>query len=309
MPCEPVLVIGDSTLERYWEGGVERISAEAPVPVLRFDREQQRAGGAANVALNLAALGARVTLLTVMGRDEAADRLRDLLADGGVRLRAVCVEPATAQKIRAVCRRQQLLRIDIEQAPTQASARELCALAQTFMASHRWVVLCDHGKGALRLGAQLVDAARAHGGRTLVDPQGREVERYRGAWLLKPNESQARALTGGWSDERGFVEAMEVLRGRLALRYLLVTRGERGASLFGAGQAPQHVDTEAREVFDASGAGDTTLATLAAFLAAGHPIDQALRQANRAAGIAVERFGTAVVSMNDLHRDRGRLRL
>ncbi len=303
MPSEPVLVIGDSMLDRYWEGSVERISPEAPVPVLRFEREQQRAGGAANVALNLAALQARVTLATLLGQDESAAQLRGLLEQGGVRLRAVQGEAATTtQKLRVVCRRQQLLRVDVEREAPAESVRALCALAQGLMATHPWIVLSDYGKGALRHCDELLDAARSHGCRTLVDPKGSDVERYRGAWLLKPNEAEARALTGGWADERGFLEAMEGLRGRLALHYLLVTRGERGLSLFGAGQVPLHIATEAREVFDVSGAGDTTLATLSAFLAAGHPIAEALRQANRAAGIAVGRFGTAVVSMNDLRR-------
>lgn len=300
MPSEPVLVIGDSMLNRYWEGGVERTSPEAPVPVLQLDREQRRAGGAANVALNLAALDARVTLVTLLGRDESARQLRQLLEHGGVRVRAVCTAPATAQKIRAVCRRQQLLRIDIGHAASAASARALCSLVHALLPSHRWLVLSDHGKGALRHCDEMLEAARERGCRTLVDPKGSDVEHYRGVWLLKLTEAEARALTEGWSDERGFLQAMEILRGGLALRYLLVTRGERGLSLFGAGQAPLHIDAGAREVFDVSGADDTALATLAAFLAAGHPIDDALRQANRAACIAVGRFGTAVVSTKDL---------
>jgi len=302
MPSESVLVIGDSTLDRYWEGSVERASIEAPEPVLRFDREQQRAGGAAHVALNLAALDARVTLVTLLGRDESARQLRQLLEHGGVRVRAVCTAPATTQKIRAVCRRRQLLRIDIEHAAPAASARALCSLAQALMPSHRWLVFSDQGKGALRHSDEMLEAARAQGCRTLVDPRGSDVERYRGAWLLMPTEAEARALSGGWTDERGFLQAMEMLRGGLALRYLLVTRAERGLALFGAGRAPLHIETRARETFDLSGADDTTLATLAAFLAAGHPIVDALRQAQRAASIALGRFGTAVVSSDDLRR-------
>lgn len=298
---DPVLVIGDSMLDRYWEGSVERISPEAPVPVLRFGCEWQRAGGAANVALNLAALQGHVTLATLLGQDEAAAQLSGLVERGGVRLRAVqCAQVPTTQKIRTVCRRQQLLRIDIEDAAPPDAARALCTRAKALLPTHPWVVFSDYGKGALGHCAELLSEARAHGCRTLVDPQGHDVERYQGAWLLKPNEAEARALAGPWADEQGFVHTMGALRARLRLRHLLVTRGERGMALFSEGRPPLHIATEAREVFDVSGAGDTALAALAAALAAGQPLDEAVRQANRAAGLAVGKFGTAVVSASEL---------
>lgn len=301
MSPDPVLVVGDSMLDRYWEGSVERISPEAPVPVLRFGREQQRAGGAANVALNLAALDGHVTLATLMGQDEAAEQLRGLIEHGGVRLRAVlCAQAATTQKIRAVCRRQQLLRIDIEDAPPPDAARALCTLAHGLLPTHPWVVFSDYGKGALRHCDELLREARLQGCRALVDPKGSDVERYQGAWLLKPNEAEARALAGPWADEQGFAETMGTLRARLRLRYLLVTRGERGMSLFSEDLPPRHIATEAREVYDVSGAGDTALAALAAVLATGQPIEEAVRQANRAAGLAVGKFGTAIVSAEEL---------
>jgi rfaE bifunctional protein kinase chain/domain len=301
---DSVLVVGDSMLDRYWQGAVDRISPEAPVPVLRFGREWQRAGGAANVAVNLRQLGCPATLATLLGEDEAGARLSELLHENGVVLHAVrSNQVPTTQKIRAVCRQQQLLRIDIEVPAPDGGARALADLTRDLLPHHRWLVLSDYGKGCLWDIDGLLRRAKAHGVRSLVDPKGRDFERYRGAWLLKPNESEAATVTGAWHDEPDFEARMQRLRERLELSHLLVTRGERGMALFSADRAPLSVPAQAREVYDVSGAGDTVLAALASALAGGRPLDDAVRIANHAAGIVVGKFGTASVSRDELQRD------
>jgi rfaE bifunctional protein kinase chain/domain len=288
-------------LDRYWDGAVDRISPEAPVPVLRFGHEWERAGGAANVAANLVSLGRRAALATLLGKDEAGDRLARLVRADQVILHDFrCDAMPTVQKIRAVCRQHQLLRIDIEQLAPAEAACSLCELACSLLAGHSWVVLSDYGKGALAGCERLIARARDQGCHVLVDPKGRSFEHYRGAWLLKPNEAEAAAVAGPWDGEADFVVAMEGLRTRLDLTHLLVTRGERGMALFSADRPVLHVPSVAREVFDVSGAGDTALAALAAFLSTGASLEHAVRQANLAAGIAVGKIGTAVVSLEEL---------
>jgi rfaE bifunctional protein kinase chain/domain len=310
-PGAPVLVVGDSMLDRYWEGAVERISPEAPVPVLRMGREWQRAGGAANVALNLAALGRTCTLATLLGRDEAGDQLSRLMEGGGVELVAVrCDDMPTTQKIRTICRRQQLLRVDFEQPAPAERARELADRVADLLPAHRLVLLSDYAKGALADPQALLTRAAARGCRVLVDPKGDHFERYAGAWLLKPNEAEARRAaglgggadpgTGDAAEDEAFDAAMQRLREALGVEHLLVTRGERGMVLYPAQRAPLRVPAQVREVYDVSGAGDTVLATLAAALAAGETLDDAVALANRAAGVAVGKFGTAVVSRAEL---------
>lgn len=303
MTPEPILVVGDSMLDRYWEGAVERISPEAPVPILRFDKEWQRPGGAANVAANLRALGCPCALATLLGEDEAGERLAQLMLDSGIALHAIrSPAVATTQKIRAVCKRHQLLRIDIEHPAPADVAQALCDLVGDLLPRHRWVMLSDYHKGTLCRCEHLIGRARDRGCRVLIDPKGRCFDQYRGAWLIKPNEHEAAAVAGAWSDDDGFASAMDGLRARLEVEHLLVTRGERGMSLFSADRKPLHVPTAAREVFDVSGAGDTVLAALAAFLAAGETLEDAMHHANCAAGIAVSRFGTAVVSRDEVLR-------
>lgn len=303
--AKPVLVIGDCMLDRYWEGAVDRISPEAPVPVLRVQREFRRAGGAANVALNLAALGSEVVLLTLLGSDEAGEQLGALMAQAGIVLHAVR-DPAlqTTQKIRSVCRHQQLLRIDFEQPPPAHCVQALAEQAGDLLPGHDWVLLSDYAKGSLGCAPQLLARARLQGCRTLVDPKGRDFERYRGAWLLKPNAGELRAAAGEWHDEADMRARALALRQRLELQHLLVTLGEHGMALCSQGRECLRLPAEVREVYDVSGAGDTALATLAHCLSQGWPLPQAVEWANKAAGLVVGKFGTASVSREELGLDR-----
>ena len=303
MTSDRILVVGDCMLDRYWDGAVERISPEAPVPVLRKQREWVRAGGAANVAVNLAELQARATLATVLGRDEAGQQLERLVEERGVELRLVrSAQVATTQKIRAVCRQQQLLRVDVEDQVPADEAMALADLVSDLLPSHPWLLLSDYRKGALRECALLMRRAAARGCKVLVDPKGSDFTCYRGAWLLKPNESEALGVVGLCRDDEEFNGRLAALRDALDVQHLLVTRGERGMTLFSTEAPPRHVPAEQREVYDVSGAGDTVLAALAWALAEGEPLHDAVRIANRAAGIVVGKFGTASVSRRELGR-------
>ncbi|WP_020650446.1 bifunctional D-glycero-beta-D-manno-heptose-7-phosphate kinase/D-glycero-beta-D-manno-heptose 1-phosphate adenylyltransferase HldE [Solimonas variicoloris] len=299
-----VLVAGDVMLDRYWIGPTSRISPEAPVPIVRIRRDETRPGGAANVALNIASLGAQASLLGVVGRDEAARLLADETAARGVRAQFVSTEQApTITKLRVLSRNQQLIRLDFEEALEAVGAFDAAELAARYaeaLGACRVVVLSDYGKGTLRDVAALVAAARAQGKAVLVDPKGSDWQRYRGATLLTPNLAEFEAVAGRCRDEAELVAKAEQLRAELRLDALLITRSEHGMTLIEPGQAPLHIPTEAREVFDVTGAGDTVIATLAAALAAGSTLATACRLANTAAGIVVGKLGTATVSRDEL---------
>lgn len=295
-----VLVVGDVMLDRYWFGEVERISPEAPVPVARIKRSDERAGGAANVARNIAALGGQAKLLAVVGDDEPSQTLEKLLKTDGVETslhRDAGI--ATTVKLRVLARQQQLLRIDFENEP---SHEVLVAKLDEFRASLEQtdvVILSDYGKGGLQHVRLMIEAARAAGKPVLVDPKGDEYERYRGATLMTPNRSEFREVAGRWSDENEFSAKAQVLRESLALDALMVTRSEEGMTLFRA-EGVVHKPTVAREVYDVSGAGDTVIATLGLMLAAGLELPEAMEWSNRAAGIVVGKLGTAVVHPEEL---------
>lgn len=298
MTAPAVLVVGDSMLDRYWTGSADRLSPEAPVPVLSLRDRSIRAGGAANVALNLAALDCDVTLLTLLGDDEAGKELVGLLR--GVSVRSVRCD-ATTEKIRAVCNRHQLLRIDVETDPNQASVERLTRQAvASIQQGAKVIVLSDYAKGALDDCAEIIAAANLAGARVIVDPKGRDFEKYSGAWLLKPNEAEFAEVVGNWRDEAEFCDKAHGLRADLALVHLLVTRGERGMSLFSEKPEPMHIRAIRREVYDVCGAGDTVLATVARMVACGYAIEQAVRSANKAAGIVVGRFGTSSVTLEEI---------
>ena len=299
-----VLVVGDVMLDRYWFSSVDRISPEAPVPVALVQREQDRLGGAANVALNAATLGAQTTLLSVVGSDDAGRRLAHLVADTPIRsaLRQV---PGlrTTMKLRVVSRQQQLLRLDFEATPDHEVLLDLMDRYEQELAFHDVVLLSDYGKGGLSHVARMVQLARAQGRRVLVDPKGRDYSRYSSATLITPNRAEFALATGGdWRDEAELEQRAQALRAQLRLEALLVTRADEGMSLFSeAGHL--HVAAQAKEVYDVSGAGDTVIATLAVMLGAGAGLDEAVRTANRAAGIVVGKLGTAAVSPAELWPD------
>ena len=295
-----VLVVGDVMLDRYWFGEVERISPEAPVPVVRVVKREDRLGGAANVARNIVALGAKATLVGFVGEDEAAHSARDLLAEAGIEAHLVAdaLHPTTL-KMRVLGRQQQLLRIDFEEKPTPALLDALRAEVQVALSGHDVVVLSDYAKGALAQVELLIELARAQGLPILVDPKGTDYQRYRGASLVTPNRSEMQQAVGVWTSEQELTERAQALRDQLELEALLVTRSEQGMTLF-TQQGREHVNAQAHEVFDVSGAGDTVLATLAVMRAAGVDWPSAMRWANRAGGIVVGKLGTSIVTAGEL---------
>ena len=295
-----VLVVGDAMLDRYWFGAVDRISPEAPVPVVRVNREEERLGGAANVALNVKSLGAQTTLLTVVGIDEPARRLRTLLEQHGVTaLLGSDARLSTIVKLRVIGRSQQLLRIDFESQPDHEVLASLLADYEQALPAHDAVLFSDYGKGGLAHITQMIGLARGLGKPVLVDPKGSDYSRYAGATVITPNRAELAQVIGAWSSAAQLEERAERLRGELGLEGLLLTRSEEGMSLFDAAGHAQ-VPAEAREVFDVTGAGDTVIATLAAMLAAGLGLRDALPIANRAGGIVVGKFGTASLSYDEL---------
>lgn len=295
-----VLVVGDVMLDRYWFGEVDRISPEAPVPVVRVARREDRLGGAANVARNVAALGAKATLIGVVGADEAGDRIERLASEAGVQADLIRdAEHPTTLKMRVLGRQQQLLRVDFEQHPAVAALDSIDSALADQVARHDVVVLSDYAKGALDRVSGLIAAARAAGVPVLVDPKGDDYARYRGATLVTPNRSEMQQAVGRWNTEAELTERAQRLRTELELETLLVTRSEQGMTLFtDAGR--EHVDAQAHEVFDVSGAGDTVLATLAVMRAVGLPWLEAMRWANRAGGIVVGKLGTSIVTAAEL---------
>jgi rfaE bifunctional protein kinase chain/domain len=295
-----VLVVGDVMLDRYWFGEVERISPEAPVPVVRIAREEERPGGAANVARNVAALGAHAALLSVTGDDEAGRALSRLLARE--RVDASFLRDATLRttvKLRVIGRQQQLLRIDFETAPSGEVLASKLADFERLLGAADLVILSDYGKGGLAHIATMIERARTAGKPVLVDPKGDEWDKYRGASLLTPNRNEFRQVVGRWRDEADMTARAHALRERLDLGALLVTRSEEGMSLYAPGQTLT-IPAQAREVYDVSGAGDTVIATLGTLLAGGASMPAAMRIANAAAGVVVAKLGTAVVDPDEL---------
>jgi len=296
-----VLVVGDVMLDRYWFGEVGRISPEAPVPVVKINRIEERPGGAANVARNVAALGARVSLLSVTGRDEAGTRLRRLLKKDRISARLhVDRSIATTVKLRVIGRQQQLLRVDFETPPShEVLATKLRDFAGMLREADA-VILSDYGKGGLTHIAKMITMARRAGKPVLVDPKGEDYTRYRGATVITPNRAEFRQIAGSWANEAELTAKARQLRRKMGVEALLVTRSEEGMTLYQSGKR-LHVIAQAREVYDVSGAGDTVIAALGVMLASGASLADAVHIANRAAGVVVGKFGTAVAYPNELN--------
>ncbi|APW45930.1 D-glycero-beta-D-manno-heptose-7-phosphate kinase [Rhodoferax antarcticus] len=295
-----VLVVGDVMLDRYWYGAVDRISPEAPVPVVRVTREDERMGGAANVAYNLVTLGAQSSLLTVVGDDEASHKLEALLAQTGIQAHfGRDAQLKTTVKLRVIGRQQQLLRMDFENTPkTEVLASQTAAFID-LLPKHDAVLFSDYGKGGLAHVSDMIARAHAAGIPILIDPKGTDYSRYQGATVITPNRAELQQVIGDWQDEADLQVKAQALRERLSLQAILVTRSEEGMTLFDA-QGQVSVSAQAREVFDVTGAGDTVIATMAAMVAAGLSLRDALPLANRAGGLVVGKFGTATVSYEEL---------
>jgi rfaE bifunctional protein kinase chain/domain len=295
-----LLVVGDVMLDRYWFGDTERISPEAPVPVVHVSKVDERLGGAANVARNAASIGAQISILGVVGDDEPGRRIEELLKAQGVKsfLQRDASLPTTV-KLRVVARQQQLIRLDFEQTPTHEALLNKLEQFQSLLKDVDAVIFSDYGKGGLTHVTKMIAAARAAGKVVLVDPKGDEYSKYQGASIITPNRSELRQVIGRWKDEAELTLKAQQLREQLKLDALLLTRSEEGMSLFTAAGV-EHVKADAREVFDVSGAGDTVIATMAVALAAKWPAGQAMKLANKAGGIVVGKLGTATVSLEEL---------
>ncbi len=295
-----ILVVGDVMLDRYWFGEVERISPEAPVPVVKVASTENRLGGAANVARNIASLGERAGLLSVVGDDEAGRQFHELLRESRItpHLHLDKSLPTTI-KLRVVARQQQMVRIDFESSP---KAEVLAAHLDEFVGlvpAYDSVILSDYGKGGLTHIVRMIEIARAAGKPILVDPKGDDYARYAGATIITPNRAELREVVGRWKDEADLERRAQKLRADLSLQALLLTRSEEGMTLF-TDEGAWTVPAQAREVYDVSGAGDTVIAVLGAMLAAGKPLKEAVALANKAGGIVVGKLGTATVSYDEL---------
>jgi D-glycero-beta-D-manno-heptose-7-phosphate kinase len=295
-----VLVVGDVMLDRYWFGNVERISPEAPVPIVHVQRTEERPGGAANVARNVAALGGQATLLSVVGDDEAGRSLLALLEKEQVKtIFHQDAQLPTTVKLRVIGRQQQLMRIDFETPPSREVLEDKLDDFESLVDSVDVVILSDYGKGSLTHVTKMIDAAKRHGKRVLIDPKGDDFSKYRGATMLTPNRGEFREVAGRWANETELAKKAAAVREQYNFEALLVTRSEEGMSLFTQNEAV-HEPTQAREVYDVSGAGDTVIATIALMLAAGASMTDAMRIANRAAGVVVGKLGTATVTQQEL---------
>lgn len=299
-----VLVVGDVMLDRYWFGDVDRISPEAPVPVVRVQESDERLGGAANVARNIASLGAQTLLMGVVGDDEAGKTVHRLIQESGIADHVFDDPQAkTTVKLRVLGRQQQLLRADFESLPDHEVLVEKLDQFKALLPKIQAVVLSDYGKGGLLHIQEMIRAARDQGVVALVDPKGDDYDRYRGATMLTPNRSEFAQVVGRWRTESEMTEKAHALRESLGLAHLLVTRSEEGMSLYSKTDGKpteHHIAARAREVFDVTGAGDTVIGTLAVMLASGSPVGKAVEMANRAGGIVVGKLGTATITSEEL---------
>lgn len=308
-----VLVAGDVMLDRYWTGSTSRISPEAPVAIVRVGRDRTQAGGAANVALNLAALGVGTQLLGVIGSDEAGALLRQRVIDADIEAGFIAsAQHPTITKLRVMSRNQQVIRLDFEESLADEGAFDRASFAADFEQRLRKVdavILSDYGKGTLSDVAGLIAICRAANKPVTVDPKGSDYARYTGATLLTPNLAELEAVVGVCADDPTLVSKATQLMLKLELKALLVTRSEKGMSLLRPDHPPMHLPTVAREVFDVTGAGDTVIATLTAAMAAGADLEDAVRLSNLAAGVTVGKLGAATVTPAELRAqlspDRG----
>lgn len=296
-----ILVVGDVMLDHYWHGNAGRISPEAPVPVVKFAKEDWRAGGAANVAMNLAALGAQVKLLGITGRDKAADQLQQMLEKSGVAVQWVqSNNQPTITKLRILSHHQQLLRVDFEESFANDMGDQLLQHYQAWLTDVDVVVFSDYAKGTLANIQNLIQLAKSAGKTTLVDPKGNDFSIYGGVSWIKPNRSELAVVLGDVSSQENIIAKAPAMLQNLGIANLLVTLSEAGMLLVQADGKHAHWGAHATEVFDVTGAGDTVMATLAAALGAGASIKQAVDWSNRAASVVVQKVGTSLVTPEEI---------
>ena len=300
-----VLVVGDVMLDSYWHGDTRRVSPEAPVPVVHVRKVEKRPGGAANVAFNIAALGAKPVLVGVTGDDESAELLEEMLRHTGVDFRGTRLpDMPTVTKMRVISRHQQLIRLDIEEPRALSVTGEVLAKFDAALDQADAVVLSDYGKGMLASAQDFIARARERGKPVFVDPKGTDFGRYSGATAITPNLAEFEAVVGAVDgDPELLAERAEELRKNLSLDALLVTQGEHGMTLVRAGRAPDHVAAHTLEVFDVTGAGDTVIGVFAAAVAAGESMESAMRIANLAAGVVVGKLGAAAASVAEIEAE------
>lgn len=295
-----ILVVGDVMLDRYWFGSADRISPEAPVPVVRVDKTEYRLGGAGNVALNIAKQGVRVNLLSVRGDDQEGRELESLLELNHIESHLLIDKQlSTTIKTRVIAQRQQLVRIDFESTPTHEVLNQTLKRYVDLLSDADAIVFSDYGKGGLQHITQMIREANKADKCVLVDPKGVDFEKYCGASYITPNKSELRNVVGSWESEEELAQKVNTLRVNLGLTGVLLTRSEEGMSLFREGHS-LNFPTSAREIYDVSGAGDTVIGVLAAMLASGCDIEESVAFANRAAGIVVGKLGTATVNFDEL---------
>ena len=296
-----ILVIGDVMLDQYWLGETSRISPEAPVPVINIEDMENRLGGAANVAANAISVGADVTLVGMVGRDENGDRLLELLKATNIRAEIIRKEDyRTSTKLRVVSRNQQLLRLDHENSHKETDNTEVLEVCEQQISGHGTIVISDYDKGAVAGVERIIEAARKAGKRIIVDPKGACFDKYRNASIITPNYQEFRQVAGKCADEEELENKALGMCRELNLDALLITRSEHGMSLFMQGQPARHFPTQAREVYDVTGAGDTVVGLFASAVSAGYPVADAVKIANLGAGVAVSKLGTVAVTTEEL---------
>jgi rfaE bifunctional protein kinase chain/domain len=295
-----VLVVGDVMLDKYWFGEVQRISPEAPVPIAKIGKTEDRPGGAANVARNIATLGGNVALLSVVGKDEAAKDLENVLTKYGINsMLKIDDTISTIVKLRVLARNQQLIRIDFEEKPSHEILAEVLDTYSQIIDDYDVIILSDYGKGGLAHTTKMIEIAKTHNKRILIDPKGSDYSKYTNSTLLTPNKTELRDAVGDWNSEEELQAKATELKQKLGLEYLLVTRSEEGMSLFSNNGVTSY-PTVAQEVYDVSGAGDTVIATLSLMLANNIAIEDSVLIANIAAGIVVGKVGTATLDKTEL---------
>ncbi len=296
-----VLVVGDAMLDRYWYGQVERISPEAPVPVVAVGRCDERLGGAANVARNVRALGARCTLFSMAGDDSEADKLEQLLREGEIECKLQRDKLLnTTVKLRVIAQNQQLIRLDFDMHGSKDCRVQLLDHYLKHMSDYQVVIVSDYGKGGLGYIQEMVDAAGKGGIPVVVDPKGDDYSAYHGATLVTPNRREFELVAGRFRDNSELEQKARGLTESLELGALLVTRGEEGMSLVKRDGEVLHYPARAREVFDVTGAGDTVIAMMGCAFAVGSSPEDALHLANVAAGIVVGKLGAAIATPQEI---------